>query len=249
MTLTAPSTQLPARLVLRGAGFAVPGKEILRGLDADLAVARLGVVGRNGSGKSTLARLVAGLIAPTAGTVEINGHDLAKDRKAALREVGILFQNPDHQIIFPTVLEEMAFGLMQQGQAKPEAEAEARAVLARFGKARWEEAHVTALSHGQKHLLCLMAVVAMGPGLLVLDEPYAGLDIPTKRQLARALERYKGTVLHISHDPDDLAGYDHVLWLEAGGIASQGPAAEVLPAYRDAMEARGAGDDLSDLSG
>jgi biotin transport system ATP-binding protein len=239
----------PATLVMQNAGYGVPGKTILQGLDAHLDVRRLGVVGRNGSGKSTLARLVAGLIAPSVGAVTLNDVDMAQDRKAALRSVGILFQNPDHQIIFPTVIEEIAFGLMQLGQPKDEAEEEARAVLVRFGKAHWEEAHVTALSHGQKHLLCLMAVVAMRPALLVLDEPYAGLDIPTRRQLARALEAYEGSVMHISHDPDDLSGYDHVLWLEGGQIAEQGATEEVLARYRAAMEERGAGDDLSDISG
>ncbi|MEQ9259435.1 MAG: ABC transporter ATP-binding protein [Roseovarius sp.] len=234
---------------MSGVSFRIAGKEILRGVSLDVDVARLGVVGRNGSGKSTLARLVAGLVAPSEGRVRVNGKELAADRRAALSEVGILFQNPDHQIIFPSVLEEVAFGLGQQGMGRREAEAEAREVLARFGKAHWEEAAVAGLSQGQKHLVCLMAVVAMEPKLLILDEPYAGLDIPTRRQLMRYLGRYEGALLHISHDPEDLAGYDHVIWLEMGGVAREGAAEAVLAAYRDEMERLGARDDISDLAG
>jgi len=74
---------------------------------------RIGIVGVNGSGKSTLARLISGLIAPISGSIRINDIDIYKDRKAALKTVGIIFQNPDHQIIFPTCVEEISFGLMQ----------------------------------------------------------------------------------------------------------------------------------------
>ncbi|MCA8930388.1 MAG: ABC transporter ATP-binding protein, partial [Alphaproteobacteria bacterium] len=147
--------------------------------DLDLEVRHgelVAVMGRNGSGKSTLSRVIAGLVAPRTGQVRINGHDPARDRRAALREVGILFQNPDHQIIFPTVIEEIAFGLTQMGQPRTDAAEAARAILARFGVAHWQDAQVATLSQGQKHLVCLMAVVAMAPGLLILDEPFAGLD-------------------------------------------------------------------------
>ena len=233
---------------LSGVGFRVDGRDILNDLNFSMDVPRVGIVGRNGSGKSTLARLLAGLIAPTSGEIRVNGKDLAQDRKAALREVGILFQNPDHQIIFPTVLEEVAFGLTQLGQLRAEAEQNARATLQDFGKSHWADANVSTLSQGQKHLVCLMAVTAMNPNMLILDEPFAGLDIPTKAQLRRYLHRYSGTLVHISHDPDDLRGYDQMLWLDQGQIAQSGAGDAVLEAYAKAMIQRGKDDDLSDLS-
>ena len=110
---------------------------ILRGLSLDVDAARIGIVGRNGSGKSTLAKVRAGLVVPESGQVQINDHDLAKDRRQALREIGILFQNPDHQIIFPTVDEEITFGLRQQGASKRDAEETCISTLARFGKLHW----------------------------------------------------------------------------------------------------------------
>ena len=205
---------------------------------------RIGVIGRNGSGKSTLARVVTGLQEPQAGRVSVGGVEVARDRRGALSAVGILFQNPDHQIIFPTVEEELAFGLRQMGQSKAEARAGARAMLARFGRADWAGRGTGQLSQGQKHLVCLMAVLAMAPGTIVLDEPFAGLDLATVRQLGRLLDGLAAQLLHISHDLAALAGYDRILWLEGGRVVQDGAPAAVIAAYRAAMEAGDADADL-----
>ncbi|MDZ4096901.1 MAG: ABC transporter ATP-binding protein, partial [Paracoccaceae bacterium] len=176
-----------ASIRLAGAGFAVAGKPILSDLSLHLHQPRIGIVGRNGSGKTTLLRLLAGLIAPTSGTVRIGDLDPAKDRKAALHALGILFQNPDHQIIFPTVEEEIAFGLRQQGRSDAQARAAARDTLTAHGRGHWASASVVTLSQGQRHYLCLMAVLAMQPATILLDEPFSGLDLPTQARLTRAL--------------------------------------------------------------
>jgi biotin transport system ATP-binding protein len=228
--------------------FAIEGKEILKSISLQTSARRVGIVGRNGSGKSTLARVLAGLVVPKSGSVLINGCDVVKDRKAALAEVGILFQNPDHQIIFPTVLEEITFGLTQQGLVRDDAAQKAHATLDSFGKSHWAEAYVNTLSQGQKHLVCLMAIVAMKPRMIILDEPYSGLDIPIKHQLRRYLMAYPGHIVHITHDPADLNDYDHVVWLEDGTIAQSGEADEVLSAYVAQMNELGETDDISDLS-
>lgn len=242
--------QMPAsRVQLTSVGFAHDTRVVLDSLSLDLEVTRLGVVGRNGSGKTTLARLLAGLAQPKTGTYLLNGIDVARDRKAALGEVGILFQNPDHQIIFPTVLEEIAFGLTQQGCKTAQAEEAARATLDRFGKSHWHTAYINTLSHGQKHLVCLMAIVAMAPRLLVLDEPFAGLDIPTKAQLRRYLAHYSGNMVHITHDPSDLAGYDRTVWLDRGQIREIGESDSVIAAYEAEMTRAGEADDIADLTG
>ncbi len=226
----------------------VGGKKIFNELSFETDVRRLGVIGRNGSGKSTLARVLSGLIEAQSGQVEIAGINPFKDRKRALQEIGLLFQNPDHQIIFPTVLEEVTFGLRQLGQKKQLAEQNALATLLTFGKEHWKDVHTSALSQGQKHLVCLMAVVAMQPNLIILDEPFAGLDIPTKRQLQRYLEQFSGRLLHISHDPADLNHYDQILWIEAGDVVTFGTPEQVLPKYLEQMYKIGDGDDISNLS-
>lgn len=230
-------------------GHDLDGRVVLEGISFETRARRIGIVGRNGSGKSTLARLLSGLIAPTRGSLRVNGHDLAADRKAALGEVGILFQNPDHQIIFPTVPEEIAFGLRQQGRTKRAAEALAAETLTRFDKEGWRDAYVTTLSQGQKQLLCLMAVSAMAPKLLILDEPFSGLDIPTRAQLARYLGFYRGTLIQITHDPREVEGYDEILWLDQGKLRMHGTVAEVLPAFIEEMTRQGEADDIADLPG
>jgi biotin transport system ATP-binding protein len=235
-------------LSLANVGYIVDGKEILVNVTVQSVSPRVGIVGRNGSGKSTLARLIAGLIAPTTGTIEVNGQNLAKDRKAALAEIGILFQNPDHQIIFPTVEEEISFGLRQLGNSKETAKEKTQDTLAAFSKSHWADAHISTLSQGQKHLVCLMSVVAMKPKAIILDEPFTGLDIPTKAQLNTYLAQYNGTVFHISHDPNDLKTYDHILWIEGGNIVLSGVAVDVLAAYTTKMNQLGGLDDISDLT-
>ncbi|MBM1633306.1 ABC transporter ATP-binding protein [Sulfitobacter mediterraneus] len=243
--MTDPNAHL---IDMQAIGFAPEGKPVLSDIDLRSNARRIGVVGRNGSGKTTLARIMAGLIAPDAGQVRIAGINVAKDRKAALGVIGILFQNPDHQIIFPTVEEELAFGLLQQGHPKSEAARAVAQTLADFGKSHWAKAAIHQLSQGQRQLVCLMSVLAMRPKVIILDEPFAGLDIPTTLHLQRTLEAIDLTLVHITHDPAVLVGYDEVLWVDQGKTELIGAAAQVLPAFQDRMTQIGAGDDLSDLT-
>ena len=240
-----PRTTATGSVRLDGVSCRLGNREVLRDLSLDLTEPRIGIVGRNGSGKTTLSRLIAGLAAPDAGQVRVGGFDVVKDRKAAIRTVGILFQNPDHQIIFPTVEEELAFGLRQLGHSRDAAREGARDMLGRFRRTDWADRSVAGLSQGQRHLVCLMAVLAMAPKVIVLDEPFAGLDIPTTRALQRHLDALEAQVIHVSHHLAALERYDRVIWLEDGAVAKDGPAARTLAAYRTAMEEAGdAGADL-----
>lgn len=222
-------------------------RQIFSDFSLELAEPRVGLIGRNGSGKSLLSRLVAGLIRPDSGTVRVEGVDVAQDRRAAIRTVGILFQNPDHQIIFPTVEEEIAFGLAQQGRSRREARAGAARILARFGRSEWAERPIQTLSQGQRHLVCLLSVAAMEPRLIILDEPFAGLDAPTTQRLTRYLAGLEQSVLHVTHDLAALDGYDRIIWLEAGRVVADGMPGDVLPEYRREMARLGGLDDFTDL--
>ncbi len=237
-----------AGIHLKNVSFSVADKVILSGLTLSLTENRIGIIGRNGSGKTTLLRLLAGLIAPTTGEVSVAGIDPAKDRKAALAQLGILFQNPDHQIIFPTVEEELAFGLRQQGRTAMQANAMARQTLTRQGRLHWAKASVATLSQGQRHYLCLMAVLAMAPATILLDEPYAGLDMPTQIRMTRALHALPQRLITITHDPAMLKGYARVLWLENGRILQDGAADQVLAAFGAEMQRLGGIDADADLT-
>tara|TARA_Y100000385_G_scaffold11446_1_gene11865 strand:- start:353 stop:1051 length:699 start_codon:yes stop_codon:yes gene_type:complete len=199
---------------------------------------RIGIVGVNGSGKSTLARLISGLIAPISGSIRINDIDIYKDRKAALKTVGIIFQNPDHQIIFPTCIEEISFGLMQQGMKRIEAEERSNEILLKFDRLKWSDQLAHNLSQGQRHFLCLIAVLAMKPDVIILDEPYAGLDLPTSLQLRHELNKLSQQIVMITHNKDILVDFDRILWIDNGKIIKDGSYENVMPDFEEEMQRR-----------
>jgi biotin transport system ATP-binding protein len=242
-------SDLSQGIELSSASVRLGGRVVLDGLTLRLTEARIGVLGRNGSGKTTLLRLIAGLIPPDQGSVRVDGADPFKDRKAALSALGILFQNPDHQILFPTVQEELAFGLTQQGMAQRDALARAREVLAVEGRAHWAEVPVSTLSQGQRHYLCLLSVLVMKPRTILLDEPLAGLDLPTQARLARRFAGLPQRLVTITHDPVVLQDADRVLWLEAGRVVADGAPSKVLPAFTAEMARIGERDADADLAG
>ncbi len=215
--------------------FRREGVTLFDGLRLRIEAPRVAIVGRNGSGKSTLLRLIAGLIAPQKGRVRVAGVPVAEDRAGALATVGILFQNPDHQIIFPTVIEEIAFGLEQQGHPRAEARRQAAGALARAGHADWADRLCHTLSQGQRQMVCLLAILAMQPRWILFDEPFNSLDIPSVLRTEARIAALAQNVVTITHDPARVAGYDRVIWLEQGRVAGDGPPAEVLPAYLAAM--------------
>lgn len=244
-----PADDALSGIHLDRAGVTLSGRPVLCDLSLRLTERRIGILGRNGSGKTTLLRLIAGLIAASSGTVRLGGIDPACDRKATLASIGILFQNPDHQILFPTVEEELAFGLTQQGRTQTEALSAARDALAHEGRSHWAKAPTTSLSQGQRHYLCLLSVLLMQPGTILLDEPLAGLDLPTQARLARRFDALPQQLITITHDPATVATADRILWLEAGRIAADGPPDQVLPAFAAEMARIGERDADTDLSG
>ena len=226
-----------AGICLSGLCHKLDGKSFFEGLSLQLNEKRIGLIGRNGSGKSTLSRLICGLTKPDEGKIEVNGVDVYKDRQQAIRTIGLIFQNPDHQIIFPTVEEEIAFGLESLSGDKKLARSKAREFLAGFGRADWAERGTFTLSQGQRHLVCLMAILAMEPKVILLDEPFAGLDWPTTRRLYHWLEKLNQQLVLVTHDIEHLERYDRILWLEKGKLVADGTPGDILPAYREAMEA------------
>jgi biotin transport system ATP-binding protein len=244
-----PDTSDTSAITLCGASVRLSGKMVLPPLTLTLTERRIGIIGRNGSGKSTLLRLLAGLIAPASGTVRVGGIDPARDRRGTLARLGILFQNPDHQILFPSVLEELIFGLVQMGTPAPDAIAHAQSMLQLHGRADWANAPVATLSQGQRHWLCLMAVLLMEPDTILLDEPFAGLDLPTQIRLSRAFAALPQRLITITHDPETVHDHDRILWLDGGRIIADGPPEAVLPVFRTRMLQLGGLDADTDLSG
>lgn len=224
---------------LETAVASINGRQVFGPISAHLIEQRIGFIGRNGSGKSSLVRAIAGLISVEVGNLRVNGYDPAQDRTSTINDIGILFQNPDHQIIFPTVEEEIGFGLRQQGQSKAEAARGTTAILAQFGRENWAKRSIATLSQGQRHLLCLMAVLAMRPKIILLDEPFTGLDLMTRRALTAHLAKLPQSIIHVTHQTEDIADYDRVLWIDEGTLKMDGSAAEVISTYTQSASSGG----------
>lgn len=223
-------------IAVDGLGVEIDGQRVINEISFQSSAQRVAILGKNGSGKTTLAKTLCGVFTPHEGSVRLFGVDVIDDRAKAIETVGYLFQNADHQIIFPTVEEEIAFGLGSLGYPPKEALEKSHAILHQWNRGDWAKRHVSSLSGGEKQLLCLMAVLAMSPKILFLDEPFSGLDIPTRRRLARIFEELDLALVHITHAVEDIAQYDEALWIEEGRLKAHGPAAQVSSAYLEAME-------------
>lgn len=197
---------------------------------------RLGLIGNNGSGKSTLVRLLNGLLLPERGRVSVFGYDTVKQAALMPALVGFVFQNPDHQMIFPTVAEELAFGCEQLGQTTQQARVSALALLREQGIESWADRPVTQLSEGQKQRVCILSVLIMKPRLLILDEPFSSLDLPTRRLLLELIHRSDTHVLLISHDLSVYDDFDRLIWMDNGQILADGAPDEVIRCYIDAVD-------------
>lgn len=228
-----------ATIVFDHVTFARGSNRLFVDLSVCLSERRIGLLGDNGAGKSTFLRLTNGLLTPLSGRVLVDGIDTSTDSAAVMRKVGFVFQNPDHQIVFPTVLEEVAFGFRVRGSSAALSRVQALHALARHGCAHWKDAAVHELSDGQRQRLCIVSVVALQPDVLVMDEPFASLDLPTRLGLSSMLADLPQRVLVASHDLDLLAGFDRVIWLEKGAVRADGRPGDVLPQYMQAaIEAR-----------
>jgi biotin transport system ATP-binding protein len=211
------------------------GTSVFESLSLELAERRIGIVGNNGSGKSSLLRLINGLLLPDRGTVTVCGYDTRAHRKELPRLAGFLFQNAEHQILFPTAGEEIAFGLREAGVDARTAEQQTAAVLAANDCSDWLHRPVQELSDGQKQRLCIFAVMAMQPQILLLDEPFASLDLPTRRNISEQILAAPQQVIMASHDFHLLARFERIIWLDNGRIVADGAARDMLALYRSSV--------------
>lgn len=193
------------------------------------------VVGRNGSGKSTLARLANGLLLPDAGRVGVDG--IPTDDPARLHEVrarvGLVFQNPDNQIVASLVEQDCAFALENLGVPPEAMRARVAEALELTGLAGLERSLAHTLSGGQKQRLAIAGVLAMRPRHLVLDEPFAMLDPRGRAEVAAVLSRLRGEglgVVLITQEMEATLPCDRLVAIDAGRIAYDGTPADFFAA-------------------
>ena len=192
------------------------------------------VLGGNGCGKSTLAKHFNSILLPCGGKVYVCGMDTTNEEKmiAIRRSVGMVFQNPDNQIVANVVEEDVAFGPENLGVASPMIRKRVDEALKQVGMYEYREHAPHLLSGGQKQRVAIAGVIAMEPKCIILDEPTAMLDPRGRREVIDTisrLNREKGiTVVLITHHMDEAAKAQRVVVLHKGEIAADGTPAEVF---------------------
>jgi len=222
---------------LDGVSHAYPGRAdpVVRDLSVRLEESRIGVIGANGSGKSTFARMLNGLVVPSAGRVRIDGLDTRRHGREVRKRVGFCFTDPDTQIVMPTVVEDVAFGLRRRGLSKTEIAARVHDVLASYGLDRYAEHAAHLLSGGQKQLLALASILITEPDLLVMDEPTTLLDLRNTRMVAVLAAGLPQQVVLVTHDLELLTDFDRVLVFDQTRLVHDGPPREAIASYKRLM--------------
>jgi len=206
----------------------------LRDVSLDVSPGEMVVVlGANGSGKSTLARLANGLLVPDEGAVRVDGLDTAdEDATWEVRtRVGLVFQNPDNQIVGTVVEEDVAFGPENLGVERAEIRRRVDTSLATVGLTGFERREPHLLSGGQKQRLAIAGALAMQPTYLVMDEPTSMLDPEGRADVLAVTRRLRSEghgVLHITHDLSDVASADRVIVLARGAVVFAGSPESLL---------------------
>ena len=215
------------------------GVKALDGIDLDVyASERLCVLGANGSGKSTLASVLCGLLAPDEGSVTLLGEKVLVDGKVdfeayrrARRGIGLVFQNPDDQIVTTVVEEDVAFGPENLGLASEEIERRVRREIHRVALDDYAKADPTQLSGGQKQRVAIAGALAMEPRAIVFDEPAALLDVRGRRSILEVMDLLRESgigMVHITHFMDEALSADRVVVLSHGRIQLEGTPDEVF---------------------
>lgn len=192
-------------LSLENVFYSAPGgKLILNGVNLELSRDQtVALRGKNGSGKTTLFRCITGLNKIDSGVMRLNGKQIkaSGDYNALRREVGYVLQDPDNQIIFPAVLEDVSFGPLNLGLKAEEAERRARETLNMVGLKGFEESIPHELSGGEKRLVALAAMLAMRPAVLLLDEPLNELDDVASERICEVIQNANCAKIIVSHNP------------------------------------------------
>lgn len=198
----------------------------------------IGLVGHTGSGKSTLVQLLNGLIKPTRGQVIVDGDDITArkvDLKKIRQKIGLVFQYPEHQLFEETVFEDIAFGPQNLNLGKKEVENRVKESLAlvKMDYSKFKNRSPFNLSGGQQRRVAIAGVLAMNPGVLILDEPSAGLDPRGRDQLINLLyhlhQELDMTIILISHRMEEIARLaTRVIVMDHGKLVLDGVPSEVF---------------------
>ena len=204
------------------------GKDIIKNLSLEIEEGDfVAILGHNGSGKSTFAKHLNAILTPTEGKVTVAGLDTSDDNNLAAirRTVGMVFQNPDNQIIATVVEEDVAFALENLGVEREEMLRRVDEALDAVGMLKYKKHSTTQLSGGQKQRIAIAGVIAMNPKIIVLDEPTAMLDPKGRADVVKTVKKLNEqgvTVVFITHYMDEAAQAKRVVVIDEGEVLIDG---------------------------
>lgn len=204
------------------------GVWVLSGVTFEVASGeRVGVVGPNGAGKTTLFLALSGVVKPATGSIRIDGELVRPGRFRT--DVGLVFQNPDHQLFCPSVAEDVAFGPRNLALPPDAVQASVEEAMAATGVSALAARAPHHLSGGEKRMCSIAAVLALRPRLMIYDEPSASLDLRSRRRLIRFMLASPATCLVASHDLElVLEICPRTIVLDDGRIVADGPSREIM---------------------
>ncbi len=200
------------------------------------------ILGHNGSGKSTLAKLMNALLLPTKGKVYVNGMDTMDMNKIwdIRQTAGMVFQNPDNQLVATIVEEDVAFGPENQGIEPKEIRRRVDEALDIVEMGQYKKHAPHLLSGGQKQRIAIAGILAMNPDCIVLDEPTAMLDPSGRKEVMSTIEKLnkeeKKTIVHITHYMDEAVNADRIVVMEEGQIVLEGTPKQVFSKVEELKE-------------
>jgi energy-coupling factor transporter ATPase len=217
---------------LRHVSYFYGGRPAISGVSLTIADGEtIAIIGPNASGKSTLARMMNGLILPQDGKCAVDGISTRENVYHARKAVGMVFQNPDDQIVSRRVVDDVAFGLLNLGFSQDESIARAHEALSSVGMSQCSSRATHSLSGGQKQLLAIAGVIAMRPRHVVFDEPTALLDgdgISAVRMSISRLKNCGTSIVLITHDMEEAMFADRIVVLQDGRIVMEGSPKQVF---------------------
>jgi len=207
---------------------------VLHNISLTLDTPRIGLIGDNGAGKSSLFRLICGLDQPQSGQVRLH----APQPETTHPIVGMMFQNSDEQIIFPTVEEELALSLRHLGLSRSEAQKRVCTWLTTRGLADWAPRAIGSLSQGQRQHVCWLALLIGAHHTLLLDEPFSSLDLPGQALLRKEIAAAPQQIIVSTHVLDHVRHFERVIWLDHGRVRADGLGSTVCAQYEADVAAR-----------
>ena len=200
--------------------FEKDGSLILKDINICVKNKRTGIIGSNGAGKSSLLKLIKKIEKPSTGK-------LYTEHSSSL-----IFQNPDHQILCPTVRDELCFGQMEMGNSKEHIKDKLNKILLKYEVEYLLNKTTHELSEGEKQLICILSALMDESDIFLFDEPFSSLDLKNQKKFMEIILNLSQPIIMATHQLDLLEGFDEIIWLENGQINYVGPANKTIDQYR-----------------